>query len=163
ERAIALPRGRGRLELVVEDQGRVNYGARIGEHKGLVGPALLDGVPITAWEVLAIDLDRVPHLWETGPRGGRGSEVGPTAWRALFSPEPHVDLFLDTTVWGKGIAWVNGFCLGRYWRRGPQHTLFVPGPVLRPGRNELVVLELDVLADPTAQFVAGTSLGPRED
>ena len=92
-----------------------------------------------------------------------GSGVGPTAWRALFSAEPHVDLFLDTAAWGKGIAWVNGFCLGRYWRRGPQHTLFVPGPVLRPDRNELVVLELDVLADPTARFVAGPSLGPLED
>jgi beta-galactosidase len=163
ERAIALPRGRGGLELVVEDQGRVNYGARIGEHKGLVGPALLDGVLLTGWEVLAIDLDRVPRLWETGPPDARGSGVGPTAWRALFSAEPDVDLFLDTTVWGKGIAWVNGFCLGRYWRRGPQHTLFVPGPVLRPGRNELVVLELEVLADPTARFVAGPSLGPLED
>jgi len=163
ERAIALPRGRGRLELVVEDQGRVNYGPRIGEHKGLVGPALLDGVPPTGWEVLAIDLDRVPQLWEAGPPEGHGSGVGPTAWRALFSAEPDVDLFLDTASWGKGIAWVNGFCLGRYWSRGPQRTLFVPGPVLQPGRNELVVLELDVLADPTARFVAEPSLGPLED
>ena len=162
ERAIALPRGRG-LELVVEDQGRVNYGARIGEHKGLVGPALLDGVPLTNWDVLAIDLDRVPRLWESGPPDGRGSGVGPTAWRAFFSAETDVDLFLDTSAWGKGIAWVNGFCLGRYWRRGPQRTLFVPGPVLRPEGNELVVLELDVLADPTARFVAGPSLGPLED
>lgn len=163
ERAIALPRGRGALELVVEDQGRVNYGARIGEHKGLVGPALLDGVPLTDWEVLAIDLDRVPRLWETGPPEGRGAGVGPTAWRVHFSAEPDVDLFLDTAAWGKGIAWVNGFCLGRYWRRGPQRTLFVPGPVLRSGHNELVVLELDVLADPTVRFVAGPSLGPLED
>jgi beta-galactosidase len=163
ERAIALPRSRGRLELVVEDQGRVNYGARIGERKGLVGPALLDGVPVTEWEVLAIDVDRVPHLWEAGPAEGGGSGVGPTAWRAFFSAEPDVDLFLDTAAWGKGIAWVNGFCLGRYWRRGPTRTLFVPGPLVQPGANQLVVLELDVLADPTARFVAGPSLGPLED
>jgi beta-galactosidase len=163
ERAIALPRGRGRLELVVEDQGRVNYGGRIGEHKGLVGPALLDEMPLTGWEVLAIDLDRVPRLWEAGPPEGRGSGVGPTAWRAVFSAEPDVDLFLETAGWGKGMAWVNGFCLGRYWRRGPQRTLFVPGPVLRPGGNELVVLELDVLVDPRARFVAEPSLGPLED
>jgi beta-galactosidase len=162
ESAIALPRGRGRLDLVVEDQGRVNYGPRIGEHKGLVGPALLDAVPLAGWEVLAIDLDRVPRLWEDGGRAGSAG-VGPTAWRVHFAAEPGDDLFLDTAGWGKGVAWVNGFCLGRYWRRGPQRTLFVPGPVLRPGRNELVVLELDVLADPTARFVAGPSLGPLED
>jgi beta-galactosidase len=163
ERAIALPRGRGRLDLVVEDQGRVNYGPRIGEHKGLVGPALLDGVPLSGWEVLAIDLDRVPHLWDSGRHESHGRGLGPAAWRASFTAGPPVDLFLDTAGWGKGLAWVNGFCLGRYWRRGPQRTLFVPAPVLRPGRNELVVLELDVLADPTARFVPGPSLGPLED
>jgi len=163
ERAISLPGVCRRLELVVEDQGRVNYGPRIGEHKGLVGPARLDGEPLTGWEVLAIDLDRVPHLWGAAAPEDAGPGVGPTAWRATFSAGPDVDLFLDTAAWGKGIAWVNGFCLGRYWRRGPQRTLFVPGPVLRPGRNELVVLELDVLADPTARFVAGACLGPLEE
>lgn len=57
---------------------------------------------------------------------------------------------------------MNGFCLGRYWRRGPQETLYVPGPVLRSGPNELVVLELDAMVDPVAHFVAGPSLGPLE-
>eukprot|EP00961_Rhodomonas_salina_P223400 3020992-Rhodomonas_salina.1 len=45
--------------------------------------------------------------------------------------------------WGKGLAWVNGFNLGRFWEIGPQHTLYVPSPILREGANELVVLELD--------------------
>jgi beta-galactosidase len=89
--------------------------------------------------------------------------VGPTAWRATFESEPGVDLFLDTSAWGKGIAWVNGFCLGRYWRRGPQRTLFVPGPLVRSSSNELVVLELDVLTELTARFVAGPCLGPLEE
>jgi beta-galactosidase len=167
-----LPRARGRLELVVEDQGRVNYGNRLGEHKGLVGPVLLGDRPLTGWTVCAVDLDRVPRLW--GNAAGRaasaserrrdpGPGVGPTAWRATFDADAHVDLFLDTADWGKGIAWVNGFCLGRYWRRGPQRTLFVPGPVVRAGRNDLVVLELDVTAEPAARFVSGLSLGPLEE
>jgi beta-galactosidase len=163
ERALMLPRGRGRLELVVEDQGRVNYGTRIGEHKGLVGPILLGDRPLTGWTVCAVDLDRVPRLWDDGAPAHTGPGVGPTAWRADFDADEHVDLFLDTADWGKGIAWVNGFCLGRYWRRGPQRTLFVPGPVVRTGRNDLVVLELDVMAAPTARFVSGLSLGPLEE
>jgi len=72
------------------------------------------------------------------------------------------DLFLDTSRWGKGLAWVNGFLLGRYWRRGPQQTLFVPAPVTRPGRNDLVVLELEVLGSSLVSFRDAASLGPTE-
>jgi beta-galactosidase len=160
DQAIMLPRGRGRLEVVVEDQGRVNYGSRIGELKGLIGPILLGSEVLSNWSACAIDLDAVPRLWDGATVARPG--VGPTAWRSRFELEEPVDHFLQTSGWGKGIAWVNGFCLGRYWRRGPQHTLFVPGPVLRPGANELVVLELDVMADPVARFVAGAVLGPVE-
>jgi beta-galactosidase len=160
DRAIMLPRGSGRLELVVEDQGRVNYGPRIGEPKGLVGPVQLGSEPLSDWSACVIDVDGVPHLWEYGGTGAPG--VGPTAWRATFEVDQPADHFLHTETWGKGVAWVNGFCLGRYWRRGPQHTLFVPGPVVRAGRNELVVLELDVMADPTARFGPRASLGPLE-
>src|SRR6266545_3457531 len=160
DRAIMLPRGRGRLEIVVEDQGRVNYGPRIGEPKGLIGPVRLGSEPLLDWSACAIDLDGVPQLWESGRTDGPG--VGPTAWRASFEAAEPADHFLHTETWGKGLAWVNGFCLGRYWRRGPQHTLFVPGPVVRAGRNELVVLELDVMADPTARFGPSASLGHLE-
>ncbi|TDU87836.1 beta-galactosidase [Kribbella voronezhensis] len=160
DQAIMLPRGRGRLEIVVEDQGRVNYGPRIGEPKGLVGPIRLGSESLADWSVCAIDLDAVPRLWESAAVGAAG--VGPTAWRTTFLAEEPADHFLQTDAWGKGFAWVNGFCLGRYWRRGPQRTLFVPGPVIRAGSNELVVLELNALSEPTAQFVPGPSLGPLE-
>ena len=163
DRALMLPHG-GRLAIVVEDQGRVNYGQRIGEPKGLIGPIRLGADELTDWSACAIDLDSVPHLWSQ-PDGAQPTEapgVGPTAWRGSFDVGAPVDHFLSTVAWGKGIAWVNGFCLGRYWRRGPQETLYVPGPVLRSGPNELVVLELDVMVDPVAHFVAGPSLGPLE-
>ncbi|WP_432890104.1 glycoside hydrolase family 35 protein [Kribbella sp. CA-245084] len=161
DRALMLPHG-GHLEILVEDQGRVNYGQRIGEPKGLIGPVQLDGVELTEWSACVIDLDAVPALWDSVGPAADAPGVGPTAWRACFDVETPVDHFLSTVAWGKGFAWVNGFNLGRYWRRGPQQTLYVPGPLLRPGRNELVVLELDVMADPVAHFVAGPSLGPLE-
>ena len=40
------------------------------------------------------------------------------------------------------MAWVNGFNLGRYWQRGPQGTLYVPAPILKPGMNEIIIFEL---------------------
>ena len=89
--------------------------------------------------------------------------AGPVLLRADRSIlEAPADLFLDTGEWGKGIAWLNGFPLGRYWRRGPQRTLYVPRPVVRAGANELVVLELDTMLDPAARFVPRPLLGHTE-
>lgn len=81
--------------------------------------------------------------------------------RPSTSPKP-ADLFLDTAGWGKGMVWCNGFLLGRYWRRGPQRTLYVPRPVVRSGANELAVLELDTLLDPAVRFVPRPLLGHTE-
>ena len=48
----------------------------------------------------------------------------------------------------QGVAWVNGFNLGWYWPdKGPQMTLFIPGPLLRPGDNELILLEMHRIPD----------------
>jgi len=52
------------------------------------------------------------------------------------------DTYFDMRNWGKGCVWVNGHHLGRYWRVGPQQTVYVPAEWLRKGRNEVVVLEL---------------------
>lgn len=158
EHAIALPRSSGRLALLVEDQGRVNYGPRLGEHKGLIGPARLDGVELSGWSVRPIDLDAVPGL----SLHAASAIPGPRIARARFELTSQSDLFLDTASWGKGMAWINGFALGRYWRRGPQNTLYVPAPATRAGTNELVVLELEVLTSTAVRFVDGLRLGHTE-
>ena len=159
ERALGLPRATGELTLLVEDQGRVDYGTRLGEPKGIIGGATLHGEALTGWDVLPIDLGTAPSPWGEAVAWAGGPVAGPVALRAGFDLDEPADLHLDTDGWGKGIAWINGFCLGRYWRRGPQRTLYVPGPVLRHGRNELVVFELEVLTDPTARFVPSPDLG----
>ena len=87
--------------------------------------------------------------------------AGPAFARAVFDLPRAGDLYLSTAGWGKGIAWVNGFCLGRYWSRGPQRTLYVPGPATRPGANELIILELHAAAA-AAPFVRAPDLGHTE-
>jgi beta-galactosidase len=54
---------------------------------------------------------------------------------------------LELPGWTRGFVWVNGFNLGRYWSAGPQRSLYVPGPVLREGGNEVWVLELEETPD----------------
>jgi beta-galactosidase len=44
--------------------------------------------------------------------------------------------------WGKGMVWINGHNLGRYWSIGPQQTLYVPAEWLKKGANSITVLEL---------------------
>ncbi|MGW5718332.1 glycoside hydrolase family 35 protein [Amycolatopsis sp. NPDC003865] len=162
ERAIALPRAHGELLVLVEDQGRVDYGPRIGEAKGVIGGATLHGEPLTGWDVLPLELDTLPGLRPAVPSLVAGAVAGPVLLRASVDVDASADLFLDTGEWGKGLVWFNGFCLGRYWRRGPQRTLYVPRPVVRAGANDLVVLELDTMLDPAARFVPRPLLGHTE-
>ena len=161
DRAIPLPSpARGVLEILVEDQGRVNYGHRIGEPKGIAGGACVAGEALRDWQVLAFDLATIEPLRELLEKAAAptGHVAGPAFARASFTLDQPADLYLDTSSWGKGAAWINGFPLGRYWSRGPQHTLFVPAPALRSGVNELVIFELHAAAV-AVRFVAEPDLG----
>ncbi|GIT81628.1 beta-galactosidase [Leifsonia sp. LS1] len=165
DRAITLSPSRGTLTVLVEDQGRVDYGPRIGESKGLIGPVHLNGEELQRWSVLPLRLPSLAAVRDaldaSVAAGDPAPErlAGPVFARAFFEVDEPGTLFLDTTGFGKGVAWVNGFALGRYWTRGPQETLHVPGPVVKAGRNELVILELESAADATAEFVAEPRLG----
>jgi beta-galactosidase len=164
--AIVLPsNSRGVLQLLVEDQGRVDYGLRIGEPKGLIGAARLDGAPLERWEALPLDLgdiEPVAVVLRSSADSSPAGLAGPVFARALFDLDGPHDLYLDTTGWGKGVAWINGFNLGRYWSRGPQRTLYVPAPILREGENELIILELQASAHALARFVSALDLGHTE-
>jgi len=69
-------------------------------------------------------------------------DSGPTFYRMTFPVDTPRDIFLRVTG-GHGFAWINRFCLGRYWNIGPQKSLYVPAARLRAGDNELVLLEVD--------------------
>ncbi|MGC5221604.1 glycoside hydrolase family 35 protein [Micromonospora sp. DT81.3] len=165
ERTLAVPRGSA-LTVLVEEQGRVNYAHRLGEEKGLIGAVTLGGSLLGGWTATPIDLDELARRTvspATAGGGGEGPAAGPVALRGTFALERPADLFLDTDAWGKGFAFVNGFFLGRYWRNGPQRSLYVPGPVTRAGENDVVVLELEGIREATARFVAEPLLGDREE
>jgi beta-galactosidase len=162
ERAIGLPSG-GLLQVLVEDQGRVNYGQRIGEVKGLIAPVKLDGEELLGWEIRALDFAAFREL-RGAARGltAGGGVAGPSVSFADFEADGPEDRYLRLDGWTKGNAFVNGFNLGRYWSRGPQRTLYIPAPLIRAGRNELAVLELHGSVTRDVRFVEGPDLGPDE-
>jgi beta-galactosidase len=151
--------------LLVEDQGRVDYGPRLGEPKGLIGAARANGEPLRQWEILPLELNDVTPAataLRLRPAITGAWLAGPAFARASFDLAEAVDLHLDTAGWGKGVAWINGFCLGRYWSRGPQRTLYVPGPVVRKTGNELIILELQAAGRACASFVSAPDFGHTE-
>ncbi|MFI9173947.1 beta-galactosidase family protein [Streptomyces lincolnensis] len=155
---VRVPYAGATLEVLVENQGGVNYGPRIGAPKGLLGPVSFQGTALHGWECRPVPLEDLEALpFEPSEAT---SDAVPAFHRGTFEVDTPADTFLALPGWTKGQAWVNGFHLGRYWNRGPQHTLYVPGPVLRPGANDLVLLELHATTGTRAQLTDTPDLGP---
>ncbi|MEU6619804.1 beta-galactosidase family protein [Streptomyces litmocidini] len=157
--AFVTPRRGARLAVLVENQGRVNYGPGIHDRKGLLGPVRLNGEELDDWSSSPLPLDSLDAL-AVAPAGPL---VGPAFHRGSFALDRPADGYLALDGWTKGHAWINGFPLGRYWSRGPQTTLFVPAPALRPGRNEITVLELHATTTRTVELRDRPDLGTAED
>lgn len=126
------------LDILVEAMGRINFGPRlVDDRKGILGKVTLNGEELNEWEHYSLPLTD-PGKWPFS----RKASSGPSLYRGTFHLDSVGDTFLDTRGWGKGLVWINGHNLGRYWRIGPQQSLFVPAPWLKQGANEAIVLDL---------------------
>jgi beta-galactosidase len=129
-----------RLDVLVEAMGRVNFGTEVYDRKGLFAPVKLAGSEMRNWEIFPLPFDDAQL---SGLRYKAISGVNaPAFWRGSFEIATPSDTFLDVRQWQKGVAWINGHCLGRFWTIGPTQTMYVPGPWLKAGRNEVVMLDL---------------------
>lgn len=134
---IEVLRAGATLDILVESLSRVNFGHRIPyERKGIEGDVKLNGRPLLGWSHFRLPLESTPKSVKD-TRGG----YGPRWYAASFNLAKTGDTFLDLGNWNKGFVWVNGHNLGRFWSIGPQRTLYMPGPWLRKGRNEIVVVD----------------------
>jgi beta-galactosidase len=140
--------------------GRVNYGPYIFDDKGILSSVYLDGQILHGWKMIPIpfhNLNQEPNLtFEMQHTKNRSkkfeltNDVGrkePALFAGEFSinsEEEIKDTYLSFNGWGKGVAFVNEFNIGRYWPSvGPQCNLYVPAPLLKRGKNTLVVFELE--------------------
>lgn len=130
----------GIMDILVENMGRINYGARIADNmKGITKPVTIEGKEITGgWEMYGLPMDKVPDMAGFPESYKAGL---PVLYHGAFSLKKPGDTFLDMERWGKGIVFVNGINIGRYWKTGPQQTLYVPGCFLKKGKNQIVVFE----------------------
>ena len=127
-----------RLDILVENTGRLNSTkAMRDERKGIRG-ATLDGRALTGWQVYSLPMSSVPKFASTSATGIQDPHFA----SGSFKLSTVGDSFLDVRSLGKGLIWINGHPLGRFWNIGPQGTLYVPAPWLKKGVNEVVIFEL---------------------
>ena len=136
---VDLRDAKTRLDILVENTGRVNFTAAIrGERAGITKQVTLGGKPLSGWEIYSLpmrDPGSLPFR--------RAACTGACFYRGTLQVEQPGDTFLDTSSFTKGFVWVNGHPLGRIWNIGPQKALYLPGPWLHAGANDVIVFDLE--------------------
>ncbi|MBD8011609.1 beta-galactosidase [Microbacterium sp. Re1] len=163
EHTLPLPAagGRGRVVIVVESLGRINYGPLTGQGKGILGGVVIDGRRYQHGWTHRVLGDGIPTV--DAPEHAATSAADPAglASATLEVADP-LDAWLAFPEGAKGMVWLNGFLLGRYWERGPQETLYAPAPLWRAGENEVVVLDTDRLPS-RVEIREQPAFGPTEE
>lgn len=130
------------LELLVENMGRVNYGYKLQQptqSKGIRTGVMVDLHFESGWEQYALSFDHIEDM----DFSKEWRENTPAFYRYEFWAQENADTFLSCKDLGKGVAFINGFNLGRYWSEGAVQYLYIPAPLIRSGKNEIVVFETE--------------------
>lgn len=142
------------LEILVEGTGRINYGRFIHDRKGIHGSVILEEGPtktvLKNWANYPITLGEVNIPLQWNPIKASKANAA-CFYKGSFSTTLSADTYLDMRKWNKGLVWVNGHCLGRYWNIGPTQTIFLPGCWLKNGENEVVIFDLFGASSPQLQ------------
>ncbi|KAM8835931.1 beta-galactosidase-1-like protein 2 [Synchiropus picturatus] len=144
---LALPDGKGErtLSLLVENCGRVHQGRGLDkQRKGLVGDILLNDTPLRDFTVHSLDMKPtfIDNLHQAPWKSLPEKPSFPAFFMGrLFSYGYPSDTFVKLPGWEKGVVFINGMNLGRYWSIGPQQALYLPGPFLNSGINQVIVFE----------------------
>ncbi len=154
---VACENGKYELSVLVENWGRVNYGAFVLDRKGLQNICIFNR-RVYGWNCTTLKMNNLDKLCY-----GKLTEelsVKPTFYKGSVTVDAPADSFLRLDGFKKGFAVVNGFNLGRYYtEKGPQRALYVPKSVLKQGKNEIVVFDTDGTTELNAEFVNVPDLG----
>ena len=147
QREIELPTcdKEATLEILVEAMGHINFTiAMDSDRKGIYGEVKLGDAGLKGWQMFPLPLSDkwALKLHRTTSVGNRPGGI----FRGRFRLDRVADTFWDMSKYRKGVVWINGHNLGRFWSIGPQQRLYCPAPWLKTGVNDLVVLDFEVTA-----------------
>ena len=128
------------LEIFVEGMGRINFAQSLIDRKGITDRVTLNGMTLMNWEIFRFPMDE-GFVKTLKPSGNQGTRSG-IFYRGKFNLVKTADTFFDMSQYKKGIVWINGHNLGRYWEIGPQKRLYCPATWLKSGENEIIVFDL---------------------
>ena len=161
EQPVELPEcSGGTVDILVENMGRVNYGPHMRhQKKGITGEILADGTPVSGISQFPLPLTNV----ESVDFEKEWNASGPAFYLFEFEADEIGDTFLDTEGFGKGCAFLNGFHLGRFWQVGPQKRLYIPGPLIRKGKNRIILFETEGIHCETIRLEKEPRLDDRDE
>mgnify|MGYP002623730577 CR=1 FL=1 len=149
------------MDILVENMGRVNFGPfMLKQRKGIDGAVLINTHQHFGYEIYTLPLDNIDKLKFETIDNKRKEE--PAFYRFSFEVNEIADTFIDMEGFGKGCVFINGFNLGRFWEIGPQKALYLPGPLMKIGKNEIVVFETEGKAELSINLIDHSKLGPCE-
>jgi len=138
--------GMKKLSVLVENMGRVNYGVRLKDRKGLVGDINLHDLEYNVfmkpfgYDIYSVELDTLPENYCDEPMIN-----APAFYKYVLHAESARDTVMHLEGFTRGVAFINGFNLGRHWTvENSPNKLFIPAPLIKEGENEIVIF--DVLA-----------------
>lgn len=147
---LDIPENGARLDILVENMGRVNFGLRIGDNqKGLLGGLVLNKTQQfqNNWQIDSLPLDNLEKInWQ--------DKLDGIDYPAFFSGSLNVEKPQHTYIKVDGVRgylWINGFLVGRYESTGPITTTYVPAALLKKGENKIEILELEKLNSASAE------------
>lgn len=129
-----------RLDILLEPMGRVNFGKEMADRKGLHAPVRLGDAELKGWQIYKLPLTDC-NTFAYGKTITAPQKL-PTFYRFTLTCDNPADTFLDLRNWRKGMVFVNGIALCRYWSIGPTQTAYLPGCWLKKGDNEIIVWEI---------------------
>ncbi|MGD8777892.1 MAG: beta-galactosidase [Ignavibacteria bacterium] len=143
------------VDIFVHAMGRINFGPEVHDRKGLIAPIEFVGndnnpISVNKWKVFNLSYDD-EYLKNLEFEKTETAKSSPGIWHGKITINKAADVFLDVSKWGKGVVWVNGHCLGRYWDIGPTQTMYIPGPWLNEGSNEIFILDILGPDEPVVQ------------
>ncbi len=135
------------LEILVEGMGHINFAQYMIDRKGITDRVTLNGMTLMNWEIFPLQMDYGFVEEAARPSAGWVDDKQGVFFEGHFDLSATGDTYFDMSNYSKGMVYVNGHNLGRYWSIGPQQRLYCPASWLKKGNNEIIVFDLHQLKE----------------
>lgn len=145
--------GERKIGVLVDTMGRVNYGENMLDRKG-ISDIYLGIQRLMNYDVWTLPLDNLDKL----KYSSNVKKEEPVFLKGSFKTDSKADCFVHLDGFNRGCVYINGFNLGRFWKVGPQKSLYIPGTLLKD-ENEIIVFNIGGYSKPTVSITDKHNLG----